>query len=103
MAVIGLRNLCTPAFVYMFVSLLSIAVMIFQNWVYGEDGLYCLGTYKCNTSSRVIVFLLQIVYVLFWTWLLNLICRSGYNMVAWGLVLIPYLLLFVLIGVYMLS
>ncbi len=103
MAVVGLRNLCTPAFVYMFISLVSIGVMIFQNVIYGEDGLYCLGTYKCTTSSKLVVFLLQVTYVLFWTWLLNLICRSGYNMVAWGLVLLPYLLLFVLIGTYMLS
>ena len=103
MAMIGLRNLCTPAFVYMFVSLVSIAVMIFQNSVYGEEGLYCLGTYKCNTSSKLTVFILQVTYVLFWTWLLNIICKSGYNMVAWGLVLIPYLLFFVLIGTYMLS
>lgn len=103
MAVIGLRNLCKPAFIYFLISIISIIVMIFQNMVYGDPSIYCLGTYKCNTASRAIVFLMQIIYILFWTWLLNIICKSGYSTVAWFLVLAPYLLFFVLIGVYMLS
>jgi hypothetical protein len=38
------------------------------------------------------------MYVLLWTWILNLICKAGVPGLSWFLLLLPFLLMFVMIG-----
>jgi hypothetical protein len=95
MATIGLKNLCTPAYVYLVLSILAIVIMLFQN--IGNERVYCLGSYNCDVSSTSLIFIIKIIYVLFWTWLLNVICKSGAPLVSWFLVLFPFVLFFILI------
>ena len=99
MAVAGLRNLCTPSYVYLVVSTIILIVMIIQNRNFSDT--YCLGSYSCNVSSTMMVFTIKILYILFWTWVLNLICRAGAPTFAWLLVLFPIVLMFVLIAMLM--
>jgi hypothetical protein len=93
---IGLKNICTPAMVYLILSMLALIIMATQNY-YG-DSTYCLGSYTCNVSSVSLLFLAKFFYIIFWTWLLNIICKSGYPIVSWILVLLPFILLFVMIS-----
>jgi hypothetical protein len=91
----GLKNLCMPAMAYLVLSAFTIFIMFFQNL--GEPSSYCIGRYSCNVSDVSMLFLMKIVYVLFWTWILNIICRDGFEGFAWILVLLPYLLMFIFI------
>lgn len=100
MAVAGLKNLCTPALLYLAISLVAIFVMALQN--YTNDKVYCLGYYSCNVPSVYLIFIVKIIYVIFWTWILNLICRAGAPVISWLLVLLPLILFFVLIGLMLL-
>jgi len=93
---VGLNNLCSPAYFYLVISMLAIVIMGFQNM--GNESVYCLGSYSCNVSSATLIFIIKIIYVLFWTWLLNIICKSGFTSIAWFLVLLPFILLFILIS-----
>jgi len=101
MSVIGLKDVCTPAMVYFLISMVSIILIGMQNL--GNSGQYCVGSFSCNTPSVMAVFLVKIVYVLFWTWLLNIICKSGYETVSWVIVLLPFLLLFVIVAYILLT
>jgi len=101
MAIVGLKNLCTPAYVYLVISVISIIVMAIHN--YGNFNTYCLGSYNCNVSSTGLIFIIKILYILFWTWILNLICKSGSTYIAWILVILPFLLFFVLLSFLMVS
>ena len=92
----GLKNLCAPALLYLVISLISVLVMAFMN--YGNEQVYCIGYYSCNVSSVYLIFILKIIYILFWTWILNLICGAGAPTISWLLVLFPIILFFVLIG-----
>ena len=96
-----IKKLCTPAYVYLVISLIVLVVMGFQNL--GNSTEYCAGSYSCAVSSTVLVFMMKLVYVAFWTWVLNLICKAGAPIVSWILVLLPLLVMFLLIGVYMLT
>ena len=100
MQVAGLKKLCTPAFLYLVISLIAIFVMALQN--YTNEKVYCLGYYSCNVPSVYLIFVIKIIYVIFWTWILNLICRSGLPIVSWLLVLFPLILFFLLISIMML-
>ena len=95
----GLKNLCTPAHIYLILSIIGLIVIIFQN--YGNVDKYCLGYMSCDVPNTTLVLTIQLLYVLFWTWVLNLICDAGAPIVSWFLVLFPIILSFVLIGLMM--
>jgi hypothetical protein len=77
------------------------ALSIFQN--FGNTDKYNLGIYSCIVPSCIIIFILKFGYILFWTWVLNLICKDGYSSISWFLILFPYILFFILIGLLFLN
>ena len=99
MAIVGLRNLCGPAHTYLVISGIALIFMAFQN--VGNVNMYCLGSYSCSVTNTTLVFLVKVVYILFWTWILNLICRAGATNIAWFLVLLPFILMFLFIATIM--
>ena len=93
---LNIRNWCTPAYVYFIISTIAILIMSIQN--YGNTNVYCLGDYSCGVTSTFLIFVIKVLYVLFWTWILNLICKSGYESVSWFLFLLPYVVMFITIA-----
>ena len=91
-----LKKLCTPAYGYLVISIIFIIVSSLQN--YGNVNTYCLGDYECDVSSTFFIFILKVVYVAFWTWILNLMCGAGYSSIAWIVVLLPFILMFVILA-----
>lgn len=101
--VIELRKLCTPAFLYFVLSALSILSILLQNILYGNRHTYCLGNYRCHVSSSLIPFVGKVLYMLLVTLGLNELCRRGYTNLSWFIFLFPFIMMFVLVGTYMLS
>ena len=101
MAVVGFKGLCTPAILYLVISLITIFIIAFFN--FGNQNVYCIGYYSCPVSNVYLIFLVKIIYIIFWTWILNLICREGYPIISWLLVVIPILMFFTIIGLFILS
>lgn len=75
------QSLCLPSKVYF---VLSVIAIIFSLMMGGVIAIHHL---------------VHIVYVVFWTWVLNLICRAGYKWISWVLVLVPLIVVFLLLGV----
>jgi hypothetical protein len=96
-----LKELCTPAYVYFILSVIGIIASVIQNM--GNKNIYKMGMFSARVPSTMLVFLVKIIYVLFWTWILNLICKDGHKEIAWFLVLIPFILLFVIMGLVMIN
>lgn len=90
------RNWCTPAYFYFIISIFAIIIMTIQN--FGNTNVYCLGDYTCGVTSTFLIFIIKMLYVLFWTWILNLLCKNGYESISWFLVLLPYVVMFILIA-----
>lgn len=101
MNIVGFKNLCTPAYIYLLISMASIIVMAYQN--VGNVNTYCIGNYSCLVTNTALVFIAKVLYIVFWTWILNLLCNNGGSGIAWFLVLIPFLLLFIFIAFLMLE
>ena len=93
---LNIRNWCTPAYFYFIISTIAILIMSIQN--YGNTNIYCLGDYSCGVTSTFLIFVIKVLYVLFWTWILNLICKNGYESVSWFLFLLPYVIMFITIA-----
>jgi hypothetical protein len=87
--------LCAPALTYLVISLIALAVSGLQNA--RNTNAYAVGHLSYPVQSTAYVFILKMIWFLFWTWLLNVLCSKGYKTVAWVLVAIPFLVFFTLI------
>jgi hypothetical protein len=96
MKIVGLKDICPPAQFYFIISIVSLVIMGYQN--IGNSTLYCIGDYNCDVPNTGMVFVIKLLYVVFWTWLLNVICRGGASWFAWLIVLLPILLLFIMVS-----
>jgi hypothetical protein len=97
----SLKELCTPALVYFVISIISLFFVLLQNL--GNQNSYNVGSFSCRVPNTTAIFIVKLVYVLFWTYVLNLICKDGHVGLSWLLVLLPWILLFVMIGILMLN
>jgi len=96
----SLNQLCTPSYIYFIISIIGLAAAALQNL--GNSQIYALGNFSCRVPSTIALFIIKLVYILFWTWILNLMCKDGQESIAWLLVLLPFILFFVIIGMIIL-
>jgi|UniRef100_A0A6C0JAQ1 hypothetical protein len=92
------KKLCTPASVYLLLSIVSFIVIVIQNIFNPTD--LCVGIYGCPSSVQMksAFFTIELIYIFFWTWILSLICNAGYKKIAWLIVLFPIILMFIVMG-----
>lgn len=95
-------SLCTPAKVYLLLSITSVLALVFQNA--GNTNKYTVGSYTVNLShTNLIFFVFKFLYIGLWTFILNQLCTHGWKGISWLLVLFPFVLMFVLIGLLILA
>jgi hypothetical protein len=95
------KELCSPAALYFIISMAALTIVVLQNL--GNTNSYNIGNFSCRVPNTVLVFIIKFIYIVFWTYVLNLICRDGHVGISWLLVLLPWILLFVIIGLLMLN
>jgi len=91
-----LKELCTPAFIYFLLSVIGIVATVVSN-LGGRSNMYTLGHFSTPVPNTWLVLIINVIYVLFWTWILNLMCKDGHREIAWFLVLLPFVLFFILL------
>jgi hypothetical protein len=96
-----LKELCSPALIYFLISIISLIILFIQN-IYNVHS-YHIGNYSCRVPNTMLIFFFKLIYILFWTWILNLICKDGHSGISWLLVLFPFILLFVILGLILLN
>lgn len=77
------KYLCLPSKVYFVLSVIGILSSLLMPAVFG--------------NLHILFQVVHLVYVVFWTWVLNLICKAGYKWLSWVLVLAPYVVAFLLV------
>ena len=95
------NTLCTPAHIYLVIGLIAWAVVGYQNL--GSNKFYCIGSYQCPVENTALIFTIKLISILFWTWILNLMCKSGASTVAWILVLAPFVMMSIMIVSFMMT
>ena len=99
---LNLSELCRPAFLYFFISMMLFVLILVQN-INQPMGVYAMGDMSCPASNKTIIFAIKLLYIFFWTWILDLICKAGYTGISWFLVLLPLMLFFLLLGVFIMG
>jgi len=67
-----MKHLCTPALIYLIIACISVIINIVM-----------------KHDWKIILFQLFCIFI--WTWVLNVICNSGYPTISWILILIPFI------------
>jgi len=66
-----ISSFCLPSKIYLALAVLSIVFSLIIS------------------TETIIAGMIHLVFAIFWTWVLNLICKSGFGIVSWILVLFP--------------
>ena len=90
-----IRDLCAPSMLYFIISIISLIVAILMNL--GHNNKLVLGNYSMNVVNTTLIFIIKLIFILFWTWILNLICKDGYEVTSWILVFLPFIAMFLCI------
>jgi len=94
-----LTKMCTPATIYFVISLIGL-ILVGVNNLDTNDTL-CVGNYNCYVGNNTTVFILNAIYILFWTFILDLMCKAGYSSLSWFVLLLPFIILFILFAIMM--
>ena len=78
------KSLCLPSKVYFVLSFVGILISVVSPSTFGHISL--------------LMHFLHLVYIVFWAWILNLICKAGYKWISWVLVLAPFVLMFLMVA-----
>lgn len=70
-----LSRICVPAQVYLILSVLLLLAGAYYNF-------------------SILTLLVKLVFIGIWTWLLNLLCKSDYEVLSWILALLPFVMVF---------
>ena len=97
----SVKELCSPALFYFVISIVGLLIVAFQNM--GNNHELMLGSTMLNVQNNPVIFIVKLVYILFWTWILNLICKDGHSGISWLLVFLPFILFVLLLLALMLE
>lgn len=89
----ALNTLCTPAYLYFVISTVFLIItIVFLTTGNIDMNTFCLDE-KCTKPGVAFLIVSKFIFIIFWTWILNIICRSGNNNVAWFLFMLPYIII----------
>lgn len=98
MKVVGLYPLCIPSLVYLIISFIFISLIYYQNRYF--PNVYCVGN-GCQTENLISIYTLKILFVIFWAWILNILCAAGFSVVSWLVIWIPFIVYIIWLVFYM--
>jgi len=75
----SLSSFCLPSKIYFVLAVLSIIISLIVS------------------TENFIMGFLHLLFVVFWTWVLNLICKNGFSIISWILVLVPILIYLIIV------
>jgi hypothetical protein len=87
----SLKELCNPALFYFVMSIVGLIMVAFQNM--GNNHELMIGSTMLNVENSPVIFIVKLLYILFWTWILNLMCKDGHSGISWLLVFLPFILI----------
>lgn len=94
----GFDKYCTPARIYLGISVIAITSIVIQNLLNKNNNELCIGMHKCSMEHKSLVLVFKILYMFFWAWLLNNLCKKGLKKLAWAILLIPFLLIAIIMA-----
>ena len=91
-----INNFCTPAKLYFIISLILLVISLYYDLTRNDKDKICLGKLSCKLENKPVFYVLNVLFILLWAFVLNLLCRFGWSRLSWFLFLFPYIILGIL-------
>ena len=91
-----INNFCTPAKLYFIISLILLVISLYYDLTRNDKDKICLGKLSCKLENKPVFYILNVLFILLWAFVLNLLCRFGWSRLSWFLFLFPYIILGIL-------
>lgn len=92
-SIVGFDYLCPPAYLYFVISAVWLIILvIFLNNGTVDLNQYCIDS-DCTKPNLAFMILFKAIFILFWTWVLNFLCRTGQTRIAWFLFVFPFIIM----------
>jgi hypothetical protein len=85
---------CTPSKIYFFMAIILLFISFVNDMQNKDKNKVCLGKLKCN--NKPLYYLLNVLFIVFWSWILNKLCTYGWVKLSWFLLLFPFIILVIL-------
>jgi uncharacterized membrane protein len=80
----NVRDLCSPALIY----LIAAIILMIESLIYEEDDGSGRKENERKNTVHVVNIIIQIVVIVFVTYILNRLCNSGYFKLSWAILII---------------
>lgn len=84
------QELCPPAALYFVVSIATLLIVVMQN--VGNTRRLSIGSFSYRVPHAALILFIKFIGILFWTYILQLICKDKHTNLSWFLVLLPWVL-----------
>jgi len=92
-SIVGFNYLCPPAYLYFVISaVFLILLVVFLNNGSVDLNKYCIDP-ECTKPNLAFMILFKAIFILFWTWVLNFLCRNDKTNIAWFLFVFPFIIM----------
>ena len=90
----SVMKLCTPSKIYFFAAIILLFLSFVNDMRNKDKDKVCLGKLKCK--NKPLYYLMNVLFIIFWTWVLNKLCSHGWVKLSWFLLLTPFFVLILL-------
>ena len=90
----AIMKLCAPSKLYFFAAIILLFLSFVIDIQNKDTDKVCLGKLKCK--NKPLYYFLNVIFILVWSWFLNILCTRGWNKLSWFLVLFPFIILVIL-------
>jgi hypothetical protein len=87
------KNLCGPSLLYFVVSCVVIFSVMIQNIGNNSHQHLVIAHTEVKTPSKWLILIVNLMGVMLWSWILNLMCKANHSDIAWLVVLFPYIII----------
>ncbi len=94
------QTICNPAVFYFTLAIFGTIVMLIQN---RGNPTHCIGNVNCKVPNTYLSTTINILMIIFWTFVVNVICSYGFVKCSWLLVLLPFIFLAIALGALLIS
>ena len=90
-------NLCRPAYVYLVINVMVFISLAVQNL--GNTQHITIGQHTIPVPHHsFLYFVFKALFILFWTYILDSMCKAGYTGLSWFVLLLPFIFMVFAIG-----
>jgi hypothetical protein len=79
----------------MIIGIILLAISYYYDIKTNDEEKICLGNVKCAIKNKPAYYAFNVLFILIWALLLNMLCSYGWIKTAWVIFIFPYVLMLI--------